>query len=50
MAACGRTKTNHTYHLNSKWIKHFNIKSDTPNLIEEKVENILKLTSAGKTL
>jgi hypothetical protein len=33
--------------LKSKWIKDHNIKLDTLNLIEEKVENILEQISTG---
>ena len=33
--------------LKSKWIKDFNIKQDTLNLIEEKVEKSLGLISMG---
>jgi hypothetical protein len=29
------------------WIKDFNLKPDTPNLIEEKVWNSLELTGTG---
>ena len=33
--------------LKSKWIKDFNIKPDTLNLIEEKVENSLECIGTG---
>ena len=33
--------------LNSKWIKYINIKSDTLNMIEEKVGNSLEHTGKG---
>ena len=33
--------------LKSKWIKDFNIKPDTLNLIEEKVGKSLELTGTG---
>ena len=34
--------------LKSKWIKDLNIKLETLNLIEEKVENVLELICSGK--
>ena len=33
--------------LNSKWIKDFNIKPDTPNLIDEKVGKSLEFIGTG---
>ena len=37
----------HYTKLKSKWIKDFNIKSDTMNTIEEKVEKSLELIGTG---
>jgi hypothetical protein len=34
--------------LNFKWIKDFKIKSDTLNLVEEKVQNSLEIIGTGK--
>ena len=36
--------------LKSKWIKNFNIKPETLNLIGEKMENSLELTTRGNFL
>jgi hypothetical protein len=36
--------------LNSKWIKYINIKSDTLNMIEEKVGNSLECINPGDNL
>jgi hypothetical protein len=34
--------------FNSKWIKEFNLKADTLNLMDEKVRNSLELIDTGK--
>jgi hypothetical protein len=39
----------HYTKLKSKWIKDFNIKSDTMNTIEEKVEKSLELIGTGQS-
>ena len=48
IAACARVKPDPCTKLNSKYIKDFNLGTDTLNLVPEKVMNMLKLFDTGK--